>query len=136
MLTVRQPQLEALEAAVDRAVGERVARHLRVRCPRQTEGLDDVRLRERVEVGLGRARFYGLTAEIDLATFVGLMLVIGSTFDEHRWIRRVLRDTRKTAGVRLEEVIRCTPRRIWDEASRAARGKPWRATPARVGMVG
>lgn len=126
--------MEALQLAlVESGLPDRVILHLRARCPRKVHPLSDVELRMKVEVGLARARYYGLSAEPQLATFVGLMFVVGPSFDEHPWIRRVLRDTRKPAEVRLKDVMATTPAHVWKEA--AARRGPWRAEPARVGIV-
>jgi hypothetical protein len=93
MLTLRQKQLDALNAWARAAFETRLAADLRTSLPDDAAPYDDPALRTLVDEAIDRARTYGLTSERDVALFCDLTLVLGPGFDTARpWAAEILRD--------------------------------------------
>jgi len=126
VIVIRAEQMSAFAAAHAAAFGRRVAESLcRHGCPAAVELGDDA-LRARVEIGLRRARAYGITWERSLAAFVAWMFWIGPDFDRHPVVRRILTAEEIAPDERVELLVGLVPATVWESAREQSDPAAWR----------
>jgi hypothetical protein len=125
MLCMRPEQMEVFNPVAEAAFVKRLADLLRARhgdvAVRRAEGTTPLRqlpdgvLRELVQRGIARAREYGLTWQSSIGGFVVLRFLMAPNFDAHPLVRRVLRDERIPADLRVDRLWRRTTRKTWEQ---------------------
>jgi hypothetical protein len=123
MLRMRPEQLQVIQHVAEASFVNRLADHLTakhadavVRLPRRTTTVKELPLEELkglVRNGIGRARAYGLTWESSVGGFVAVAFVVAPNFDAHPLIRRVLKDERVPADLRIDQLWRRTTKKTW-----------------------
>ncbi|HOA94157.1 MAG TPA: hypothetical protein PK072_11915 [Quisquiliibacterium sp.] len=94
MLTITEAQIRAMRAATRAAFAGRAVAHLRRRFPARTAPVEDARLRAFVDLGIDRARRYGIVGEADVLRYLEYMLIYGARFDtdpRFAWAGEILR---------------------------------------------
>ena len=82
MLTIRTPQMEALQRSMrDRSIA-RIAHRLRASFHSRCQAMSDAALRQLVEEAVANAGRHGITGEADVFTFASIMLILGREFEE------------------------------------------------------
>jgi len=120
MLTIRGDQIQSFDNVADEMFVDRVSQYLRehhadtaIQLPEATstvQDLNDETLHDLVRHGITRAREYGITHESTLAAFVVLQFETAPNFDDHPLLRRVLKDDRVDANLRIDRLLeRATP---------------------------
>lgn len=120
MLKISKLQMAKLDSEVDAAYARDVARYMRAEHEEATAGLSDAELLRRVEIGIERAKGYGMTWDATITGFVAIMFEVAPTFDEQPAIRDVLLDGRIPADVRIDALWDRTTEEDWDEAEQRA----------------
>ena len=95
MLVISGNQMKTFEQAVVRNFEGRLLAHLEEFFPKHCEILGNDQMRKMLQLGLKRAEPYGLISERDLHLYIGLMLMLGSYFDEDPqlpWTAKILTD--------------------------------------------
>src|SRR5262249_24020635 len=136
-LRMRPEQMDVFRPVAEAAFVKRLADLLRARhgdaVVRRAEGttplkqLPDGVLRELVQRGIARAREYGLTWQSSLGGFVALRFVMAPNFDAHPLVRRVLRDGRIPADLRVDQLWRRTTRKTWEQVQERYDPRAWQA---------
>jgi len=121
MLKIGKRQMETLDRAIDAAYARDVARYIRAEHEALVRSLPEAELLRRVEIGIGRAKRYGMTWDATITAFVAIMFEVAPAFDEQPAIQRVLRDDRLPADVRIDALWDRTTDEDWDEAERLAK---------------
>jgi hypothetical protein len=126
MLKIRSEQIEAFQPVADAQFVRRIVDHLRKRqsnaAVRLPQGptlifrLPDALLHKMVQVGVARARSYGLTWESSITGFVVLMFKVAPNFDQHPAINRALTDAQVAPDARLQKLLEVTTSSDWWEA--------------------
>lgn len=114
-MVIRPEQRVAMQEALERDFVVRLMQHLRQHHADAVTGLDDNRLKERVEYGITQARSYGLAWQSSIASFVGLMFEFGPGFNQHPAAQAVLRDASIPAEFRVRELTERLPEQTWEE---------------------
>jgi hypothetical protein len=112
VLTLREPQVEALRAAAVEALVCEIARELRQSSRAAAASLDEWGLRDAVRRTVARAADFGLTSEPDARGLVELTVRHGWDFED-AWLVARLRDQRVTSPAeRLRLALAESGRRI------------------------
>ncbi|MBI3683006.1 MAG: hypothetical protein HY235_21755 [Acidobacteria bacterium] len=127
---LRKEQLEAMRAASDKILIERIVKHLRSQCTAEVTGVSEEVLRKRVVGGVKRARSYGMKWESSLMSFVVLMFHIAPNFDEQPNIRRALTDESRKPDERMQDIESCATTDDWKQAKAKADPKAWEKLPS------
>jgi len=105
MLTLRNEQLKALDAAIAKDFEQRTMRHLSRIFPQQCEDMGDEAVRRLIRDGIERAAQYQIKIERHVALFIDLMVGIAPDFDrqpEMYWARRILEDPSLSSDDKLD----------------------------------
>jgi hypothetical protein len=129
--TIRPEQHAEFKRAAEASFVDRTIGFLREKLPDQTATLSPELLRQRVEIGIARARGYGITWQSSMLTFVTLMFEIAPNFDEHPRILGVLTDDHIAPDFRPKELLNRISGRVWGEARQLRHPSAW-ATKARA----
>jgi hypothetical protein len=123
MLRLRSEQLQVFQPVAETRFVHRVADHLTakhpaavVRLPQQRTTVRELApevLKDLVRRGIARARALGLTWESSVGSFVVAQFVAAPNLDAHPLIRRVLKDERVPADLRLQQLWRRTTAKTW-----------------------
>lgn len=95
MLVISGNQMKTFEQAAVRNFENRLLAHLQEFFPKHCEILGNDQMRKVIQLGLKRAEPYGLISERGLHLYIGLMLMLGSYFDEDPqlpWTAKILTD--------------------------------------------
>lgn len=107
MLVIRREQMEALNKYRMDQFEERMVAHLKRVSPEKCSALGDLELREEIRYSIARAAAYGITAECDVARYLGLASLLGRDFDSSPatpWARPILLDRSSSAENRLRRL--------------------------------
>lgn len=116
MLVIRQVQLDAFSQKKKDRFVDRILEHLQSKYPESLENLSRQTIRERIHIGLKKARQYGFASKRDLSVFVSLMFTIAPNFDQQSLIQECLTDE-EVAGVnRLNLLMSICSEEDWAEA--------------------
>jgi hypothetical protein len=97
MLTIRSEQMKALGLAFQERFSARMARHLRRAYAKYVSTWTDDRLFGLIEQATTDAREYGVTAERDVARYIGYAVTYGREFHLKSWAAEIL-ETPKING--------------------------------------
>jgi hypothetical protein len=106
VLSLRPPQLEALDQVRLVDLEQRLRAHV-CRCfPAATRGMSDAELLELIRHGVDRARAHGIDTERGACKLLNLMFVFGRDFDrELPWAREILDGARVHRGLSTIELL-------------------------------
>lgn len=96
MFNLRKEQLKVFEEAAARESEARITRQLLSEQPSPGGAMGRAALEDLVCYGIGRARTYQLTAEVDVLKYIRVMLALGRDFDRdprYPWAAQTLNDT-------------------------------------------
>lgn len=125
MLIIRKEQMKVFERQIENNFINTVVEKIRSDHANATNGLPDNVLRKRIEYGLQRAGDYGLTWQNNLITFVTMMFEIGVGFDNCPVFQKHLTDQSLPPNARMEQLLKQTDYRDWEEAQRDSADNPW-----------
>ncbi len=94
MLKIRAEQMAILEAYMVRQFENKIIVHLRKNFPHETQELADDELRSFIQVGISRAKEYGVELEKDIQSYLEMMMIYGVDFDTNpktTWAGEILR---------------------------------------------
>jgi len=107
MLTLDDEQTAALEAWAEQRFRRRLAAHFSQAWPAAAQKVGE-RLGEFIELGIGRARKYGLIQGRDIARYLNLCFVWGAGFEERagfEWARALLDDVRRDGQAKARQLM-------------------------------
>lgn len=139
-LTVRQEQMEVMEAVAQAGFERRVADHLRadyassiVKLPDGGEfpvsELLDETLLKLVSAGIARARGHLMKNESPIVAFVALMFDVSPNFDKHRLCQVLLADEEHEPDERIGPLIDVLTDENWDSIRKDYDPKAWEEQP-------
>jgi hypothetical protein len=105
MLTIRDPQKAALQAAANRRFARELCADVRAGFLDSTAALSDDALVERIARSVTSAQHYGLQLASELIAFISLSFTIGEGFDEHGIFHDILTDPSLSDRWRIDEVF-------------------------------
>jgi len=124
MLSISHKQLLAFPPLAERAFVSRVVEYLRNNYPETTIKLPagivqlinipDNSIFEMVEIGISRARKYGIRWESNLAAFVILMFLAAPNFDRQTQVLEVLRSNAIEPESKIDELWEWTTDTEWE----------------------
>ena len=95
MLTIREEQMEVFEEVALQKFEDDMVAHVKVFAPKRSASLADDVIREVVQMGIERAKEYGLTNRGPVRFFIEMVFMFGSEFDtdpQYPWAGAVLND--------------------------------------------
>ncbi|NJM12156.1 MAG: hypothetical protein HC889_09965 [Synechococcaceae cyanobacterium SM1_2_3] len=95
MLIMRESQMETFQQAALKHFEDRLLVHLQKFFPRHCASMGEAQTRAYIQYGVKRAKRYELLTERELYLYIGLMLMLGSHFDEDvqlPWVAATLAD--------------------------------------------
>ncbi|MCA9710230.1 MAG: hypothetical protein KDK70_30600 [Myxococcales bacterium] len=107
MLSLREPQVQALAEPRRSDLEGRLARHARD-CFPAAQALGPAALREVVRYGVDRALDHGIDTERGVCRYLNLMFVFGRDFDQDPrlpWAEQILSGARLRRGVSTIELL-------------------------------
>lgn len=125
-LTVRNDQIDVMQAVADTNFERQIADHLRssyadsiVRLPNndgefKVSELTDDALDRWIRAGIAKARSYELRIQSSIAAFVALMFHVAPNFDGHRLCEVLLGDEERTPDERVDDVLTVLSEKNWD----------------------
>jgi len=123
MLRMRPEQLQVFQPVAEANLVNRIADHLVSKHAEVVVRLGQVTttvkqlpaevLKGLVRQGIARARSYGLTWESSAGGFVVILFVAAPNFDAHLLVRRVLKDERVPADLRIQHLWHRTTPKTW-----------------------
>jgi hypothetical protein len=135
MLTIRRAQMAAFQSVADRYLIDRIIVFLKethsganVKLPDgelRVEDVPDEDLHRMIGHCIARAREYGLSWEISLASFVTLAFLIAPNFDDYPSLKRYLIETEVAPDQRVERLIESAAREDWEGARQLYRIESW-----------
>jgi hypothetical protein len=111
-LRVRRRQYANLAGVVANGAVQRLVDHCRTRYPIHPPAQDPQTLRAWVKQGVRRAAAYGIVAEEDLQSFLGLRVMFGDSFDDDprcAWAAVVLWDPALSGTQKMDSLIELAP---------------------------
>ena len=127
MPVIRNSQLNRMQESVDDRFVHRTVERVKEAHTLDAEGLDDAVLRERVRIGIARARLHRFTWESSITGFVYLMFTVSPDFDERPAFRKILEDESITdENKRMESLFERVPEQEWEEARFQGDHTAWR----------
>jgi hypothetical protein len=117
---IRPEQFAALDAAARQTFLDRLSNDLATAFPAAAVRLQPARLRQVIAAAIERAAGYGITWESALADFAGLALQVGSDFDRHPAVRRVLEDAAIPPNLRVRALVQALSPAEWRQVRRAS----------------
>ncbi len=96
-LTIRNPQMAALEEAQRQEFGKRTIAFIRERYPEACSRFGDQAVRDMVALSLRKAREHGLTARSDILRYINVMYTLGCEFESdprYPWAREIMSQPR------------------------------------------
>ena len=123
--TIRPEQHAEFKRAAEAGFVDRTIGFLQEKLPDQAGRLSPELLRQRVEIGIARARTYGITWQSSMLTFVTLMFEIAPNFDEHPRILAVLTDDHIAPDYRPKELLNRISGKVWGEVRQLAHSSAW-----------
>ncbi|MEP6537851.1 MAG: hypothetical protein ABJF23_21115 [Bryobacteraceae bacterium] len=131
MPLIRKSQLNKMQETVDERFVERTMLRVKDAHTLDAEGLDDAILKERVKVGIFRARSHKLTWESSITGFVYLMFTVAPDFAERPAFRKILDDVTITdENGRMEALFERVHDEEWENARFQGDRTDWRPAPA------
>jgi hypothetical protein len=116
MFKAKVNQVEALADAAAATFPRRLLAFLR----REVPGACGVRAEEQVTEAIHRAHRWGLTAELDVATYAVLAFTHSPAFDKQRWAHETLDRPSVPPSQRIHEVYEAAVRRLIVEGTALA----------------
>ena len=108
MFTLRNDQLEALNASIAKDFERRMVKHLAHVFPEHSESLSEDAALRLIRVGIRKASTYHITSERDVALFIDLMVGIAPDFDQQPdmiWGRKILEEKALTPGDKMDLIF-------------------------------
>lgn len=125
MLTLRPVQAKAFRRAARETFVDELARHLRTTLPEAVAGLDRKTLRRRVEWGVRRAAWWGLTRRLDVRGFVTLLFAITPDLESRPLVREVLTDDSIAPEEKLDVLVGRIAPGQWEAMRRSGDPTAW-----------
>jgi hypothetical protein len=136
MLRMRPEQLQVFQPVAETNFVNRIVDHLTakhaavvVRLGQQSTTVKQLPtevLQGLVRQGIARARAYGLTWESSVGGFVVILFVAAPNFDAHPLVRRVLKDERVPADLRVKHLWHRTTAKTWAKVRERYDPAAWR----------
>ena len=138
-LTVRQDQMDVMQAVADTNFERQIAAHLRtsysesvVRLPNdggqfRLSELSDEDLERWIRAGISKARSYELRIQSSIAAFVALMFDVAPNFDGHRLCEVLLGDEERTPDERIDDVLSVLSEKNWEAIRNDYNPQAWLA---------
>lgn len=101
LLQLNERQMASMQEATDAVAATRIGRRLRKSLTRELDDKPDFWLQAFCELGIARAREWGMSSERSLQAYISMLLVLGPRFDEDEGVQRVLRDEQVPADARI-----------------------------------
>jgi len=101
LLQLNERQMASMQEVTDAVAATRIGRRLRKSLPSELDDKPDFWLQSFCELGIARARAWGMSSERSLQAYISLLLVLGPRFDEDEGVQAVLRDQRVPADARI-----------------------------------
>lgn len=122
---IRPEQHKEFNKAAEKSFIERCIQFLRAKLPDEVAVLPTDVLQYRVELGVARARTYGITWRSSLLTFVTLMFEVGPYFDRHSRIREIFADFRLHPNEKPSWLFKMLDAQQWQSVREIGRSGPW-----------
>ena len=106
--TIRDAQLEALRAAREQELGERILDQLQPEFPEECARLGDEQLRALLKIADEKGKAHRFAEPAEVALYLEAMFLLGQDFDElprNRWALALLGDPQLDAGTRLSLLV-------------------------------
>lgn len=106
-MRIRPEQVEPFRNKLMEQYVQRMAEHLRTRCPKETEPLEDEPLRQHVRDGIAKAESHGVTDENDIRRFLEYWTRFGPEFGESpetQWARPYLGSEEMTGTRKMDSI--------------------------------
>ena len=125
-LTVRNDQIDVMQAVADSNFERQIADHLRssysdsiVKLPDAggeftVSALSEDALERWIRAGIAKARSYELRIQSSIAAFVALMFDVAPNFDGHRLCEVLLGDEERTPDEQMEDILTVLSEKNWD----------------------
>jgi hypothetical protein len=113
MLVIREEQYKALSQYVAKTFEDRMFAHLKQLWPEDCKKAGERLVRESIRKSLERCAKYGLSAEYDVARFIGLTFILCQDFDTSprvAWAARLLNDKQLAPGAKMDK--------LWEQTER------------------
>lgn len=104
MLKIRQEQLAALGANVEKKFKRQMCEQLRTEHTRETAAFDEKQLAEFVDQGVAKAKQYGIDVKRDVADYLMILLRNGVNFEKqpaNEWALEILDDPDMHGGTKI-----------------------------------
>lgn len=134
-MIIRSEQFDAFADVADEALCSDIAVYLcekhfdaRVCLPSDefsVKELPNETLKLLVQTGLVRSRYYGLTSESAISSFIVLMFVIAPNFDQHGPINTGLKNNSIEPDLRIESLWETTSEQDWQTATESYDVEAW-----------
>ena len=92
MMTIREKQLAAFEAAALGDFENRLLSHVRKHFSDDCASLAETELRDTIEERIDLAKGYGFESEQHICAFINLTFAVGAEFHKLPWAKQVLHD--------------------------------------------
>lgn len=123
---MRKDHIAALDRAAEEVFASEVVVHLRKNHHKVVGEIPEDKLRQMVEVGIGRARRNRLTMDTSITAFVALMFEVAPNFDEHPRVRQFLVERNTAPDDAIFQLSDYLTAKDWEEASRLYSPSAWR----------
>lgn len=105
MLTIRNEQMLAFSAALQRQFELGTLAHLRKRFPEPREDRTDEQLLTMIGQGISKAARYGIVSQLDVTRFIEYMVLYGPEFDSQvAWAREILHSPGIPAREKMDRI--------------------------------
>jgi hypothetical protein len=125
VLVIRNAQLEALRADMERCYLKSTARHLRTHYTAYVVSLTDDALDARVRTAYQRARGFGLVQKRNVSAFIAFAVVVGEGFEHHPRVKTAMGEW-GPPDYRFDTLCRVLRPGDWESVARSlAETSPW-----------
>lgn len=122
-MIIRTEQLEALSHSAFSGKLQQWAAEFCAEFPAQTENLSSVQVSERLRLGSGAAREYGLTTDAEIREYLSILMKTGADAEgkpAQGWLRDIFQDSTSTSAAKLDRVAALLPDPETDREDRMA----------------
>lgn len=113
MLTIRLPQMQALQHSIDQRFVQEAFSYLHNNYKPSLQKFSDEETLQLINRGLEKGRSYGFVLCKDLRSFITLTLVVSRDFDVYPSIHTLLTDEKVPIKERIDYLINTLPAREW-----------------------
>ena len=104
MLTIRPEQVAVLEQYMVKQFEERMRIHLQRVFSEELQTIGEVELRERIRLGVKKARSYQIIREGDIQRYLECAVIYGWEFDTTSWAREILSREDWDGEIKMDKV--------------------------------